>query len=280
MKKALFIPALVVTLAACGGGGGSSNKTIEPPRADPAGIWRGTLTDLLEQDQFRLNNPGATDEQIEAAGRRDALVIADKDGYLRLFASVSNGPFGARGKTTRLETDSFVGYLDVYSLDPGSLNPDASSLNIRLFDLSGDLSTASRWTGEMKFGSVARYSFELSYDAAESGKTASVERLAGIGTFTQNAVEIDNAERLHLTFTTDGRIEGGNARCSFDGSYWVPDSGQNIYRVNLTVTAIGYCNDLRGSYGGMGSLVSEQGLDVLKLSIGKSDRILTYSLTP
>ncbi len=266
MFKPLFAVVLASTMAACSGGGSSDGPAPEV-NANPAGIWRGTLTDLLQSE---------SDPQGAA---HDLFVMADADGYVRIISDNAVGVFFGRGKLDSIEGNEFRGHLDVYSFSPTSTpdKPDPNPKQLRHSKITGELTTQGQWTGDLAFNDLTLYTFEATFDAAESLKGASVEMLAGAGVFAGQSV--NEGETITLAFQT-GTFTGYDQSCSYRGTVSVPDSTYNLYEFSLLIEDLNSCpSTLRNkTFGGRGALVDEHGVHTLKLLVKNREQILVFNL--
>ena len=265
MFKPLFAVVLASTMAACSGGG-SSDGPAPDVNANPAGIWRGTLTDLLQSE---------SDPQGAA---HELFVMADDDGHVRIISDNASGDFFGRGELRSIEGNEYRGYLDVYSLSPTAIPPDSASKQLRHSKISGELTTQGQWTGDIEFDDLKLYTFEATFDAAESLKGASMETLASVGVFTGSSV--NEGQQIYLAFKSDGSFEGADVSCAYSGAFFVPDSTYNLYQFSLLIEDLNGCPvTLRNKkFGGMGALVDEQGVHTLKMLVKNSEQILVFNL--
>ena len=308
MNKPLSILALAFMLSACSDGGGSSKKSAPVEEPNPAGVWRGTMTSLLEKERLERCTTAP-----ESAGQNEVFVMVDNFGYARVISTMGivtvtedeNGTavecsvsrtedFLARGRVTDIVTEAnkeemaeddedvevgdFKGYLDVYTVDLKSVDPAANTLQLRNARVTGSFFPQESWSAGLEFDSLELFTFDVGFDQAESLKGASPEALGSLGKLTDASGNEGRA--LELTFASDGSVQGGDGQCNYSGTFSVPDMSYNIYLFNLAIESVGACNQLRGNYTGMGAIVSENGVTTLKLSLGNAVRNLHYDLMP
>ena len=265
MFKPLFAVALVSSMAACSGGGSSDGPAPEE-NANPAGIWRGTLTDLLQSES---DPDGAA---------HDLFVMADGDGHVRIISDNAGGDFLGRGELRNIEGNEFRGYLDIYSLSPTAVTPDPASKQLRYSKISGELTTQGQWTGDIEFDGLKLYTFEATFDAAESLKGASIHTLSDLGVF--GGASVNEGQSITLAFAPDGTFTGYDQSCSYRGTVSVPDSAYNLYQFSLLIEDLNNCPSTlrKTTYGGTGAVVDEQGVRTLKMLVKNSKQILVFEL--
>lgn len=292
MKKPLSLLALAIMLSACSDGG-SSRKPAPAAEIDPAGIWRGTMTSLLEKERLER-----CDGASEDAGQHEVLILVDHMGYARLMSEMgivtvdeatntctvdrvrellASGRFvnilnendiEDEPKDSEAKVGDYTGLLDVYSVDPRNTNPP-ETLARHYSTTSGNVVPQDSMTGSLKFADLELFTFDVTYDQAASQRGASVADLAG-RTLTD---PVGNGEGRPLTLTFgDGTVEGGDGVCTYQGTFNVPEASLNIYLLNLTVASP--CATYQGTYSGLAALLDSQ----LSLNLIDSKRSLQYNL--
>lgn len=221
LGRSLVMAFTSVALVGCGGGGGGGSSAPTPaPIVDSAvGGIWEGTTTLTDGTKYE------TAGFITEAGE---LRFITEDGAQQV------GTISSTGSVINGEVTEYTAIADPVS---GTF--------------TGTISARNTLSGSVQFGGVTTSTFSFNYDTLYE-RDSSLAVVSGIYSDTDGGGYTET-----YTIESDGTITGSDTDgCVFGGAVSILDSNYNMYRVQLTVSN---CDDLDGTYTGLGALSDTNG---------------------